>query len=381
MKKKYRFLASATLAALLLAACSDEKAEQQAVDENVSSELALSEESRIIIDELNREVDITSTERVVMGSILPYFSTWFVATNSTDEIVGIHPNSYNAAAHSILKEISPSIVDAKTNFIENGEVNIEQLMTLEPDVFFEAAAQEKTVNKLAETGITTVALDTNTTTLDPLDTFKRWLAITGNITGTTERPDEILAEAEANQQMINDTLADAGVTDADKPRVFFLQYHSNGEISTAGTNMHGNRWLNATGGIDVAAEAGIDGIKAINMEQVYEMNPDIIFITNFTETQPEDLYNNVFEGQDWSEVKAVQDKKVYKMPLGIYRWYPPSGDAPLMLKWMAQKLHPELFTYEIGDEIKDYYSRYYDYDLTDDEVQNILHPSSEAAKY
>lgn len=381
MKKKYRFLASATLAALLLAACSDEKAEQQAVDENVSSELALSEESRIIIDELNREVDITSTERVVMGSILPYFSTWFVATNSTDEIVGIHPNSYNAAAHSILKEISPSIVDAKTNFIENGEVNIEQLMTLEPDVFFEAAAQEKTVNKLAETGITTVALDTNTTTLDPLDTFKRWLAITGNITGTTERPDEILAEAEANQQMINDTFADAGVTDADKPRVFFLQYHSNGEISTAGTNMHGNRWLNATGGIDVAAEAGIDGIKAINMEQVYEMNPDIIFITNFTETQPEDLYNNVFEGQDWSEVKAVQDKKVYKMPLGIYRWYPPSGDAPLMLKWMAQKLHPELFTYEIGDEIKDYYSRYYDYDLTDDEVQNILHPSSEAAKY
>lgn len=89
----------------------------------------------------------------------------------------------------------------------------------------------------------------------------------------------------------------------------------------------------------------------------------------------------MFEGQDWSEVKAVQDKKVYKMPLGIYRWYPPSGDAPLMLKWMAQKLHPELFTYEIGDEIKDYYSRYYDYDLTDDEVQNILHPSSEAAKY
>lgn len=376
MKRKYRFLASAALATLLLAACNNETVEQ-----NVSDELELTAESRIIVDELQREVEINSTERVVMGSVLPYFSTWFVATNSTDEIVGIHPNSYNAAAHSILKDISPSIADAKTNFIENGEVNVEQLMTLEPDVFFEAAAQEKTVNKLAETGITTVALDTNTTTLDPLDTFKRWLAITGDITGTTERPDEILAEAEANQQMINDTFEQAGITDADKPRVFFLQYHNDGEISTAGTNMHGNRWLNATGGIDVAAEAGIDGIKAINMEQVYEMNPDIIFITNFTETQPEDLYNNVFEGQDWSEVKAVQDKKVYKMPLGIYRWYPPSGDAPLMLKWMAQKLHPELFTYEIEAEIKDYYNRYYDYELTDEEVHSILNPSSEAAKY
>ncbi len=145
--------------------------------------------------------------------------------------------------------------------------------------------------------------------------------------------------------------------------------------------MHGNRWLNSTGGYDVAAEAGIDGIKAVNMEQIYEMNPDIIFITNFTETQPEDLYNNAFTDQDWSSVKAVQDKKVYKMPLGIYRWYPPSGDGPLMLKWMAQKIYPELFTYDMGEEIKDYYSRYYSYDLSDAQVEQILNPPSEAAKY
>ena len=372
--KKYKFIASAALATLLLAACGDDSSEK-----TISKDLEETAESRIITDELNRDVEIESTDRVVMGSILPYFSTWFVATNSTEEIVGIHPNSYNAAANSILKQISPNIINAKTNFIENGEVNVEQLLTLDPTVYFEIAAQEKSVNKVAETGIPTVALDANTTSLDPLDTLKRWLKLTGEITGTTERPEQILAEAEANQKLINDTIKD--IKEEDRPRVFFLQYHSDGEISTAGTNMHGNRWLAATGGIDVAAEAGIDGIKAINMEQVYEMNPDIIFITNFTETQPEDLLNNTVEGQDWSQVKAVQDGKVYKMPLGIYRWYPPSGDGPLMLKWMAQKLYPELFTYDIGEEIKDYYNRYYDYNLTDQEVHDILNPSSEAAKY
>jgi len=372
--KKYKLIASAVLATLLLAACSDDSSEK-----TVSKDLEETVESRIITDELNREVEIESTDRVVMGSILPYFSTWFVATNSTEEIVGIHPNSYNAATNSILKKISPSIIDAKTNFIENGEVNVEQLLTLDPTVYFEIAAQEKSVNKVAETGIPTVALDASTTSLDPLDTFKRWLKLTGEITGTTERPDQILAEAEASQKLINDTVKD--IKEEDRPRVFFLQYHSDGEISTAGTNMHGNRWLAATGGIDVAAEAGIDGVKAINMEQVYEMNPDIIFITNFTETQPADLLNNTVEGQDWSQVKAVQDGKVYKMPLGIYRWYPPSGDGPLMLKWMAQKLYPELFTYDIGEEIKDYYNRYYDYNLTNQEVHDILNPSSEAAKY
>lgn len=374
MKSKYKYILTAASLALLLAGCSDSNNE-------VSKDLEPTAETKIIVDELNREVEIPAKlDRVVMGSILPYFSTWFIATNSTEEIVGIHPNSFNAASHSILKDISPAILDAKTNFIENGEVNIEELLSLDPQVYFEIASQENTVKKLEETGIATVALDTNTDSLNPLDTLNRWLTLTGEITGVTDRPAEIIAEGEANQQLINDTLAEADVKVEDKPRVMVLQYHSNGEISVAGTNMHGNRWLNATGGIDVAAD-DIDGIKAVNMEQIYEWNPDIIYITNFTETQPEDLYNNVFESQDWSEVKAVQDKKVYKMPLGIYRWYPPSGDAPLMLKWMAQHNYPELFSYDMDEEIKDYYNRFYDYELTDEQVEEIQNPPSEASKY
>ena len=375
MKGKYKFLTAAAMALVLAACGSDEEA-------TVSKELELTQESKMVIDELNREVEIPAQlDSVVMGSILPYFSTWFIATNSTEEIKGIHPNSYNAAAFSILKDISPTILEAKTNFIENGEVNVEQLLALDPDVYFEIANQEKTVKKLEETGITTVALDTNTDSLNPLDTINRWLKLTGEVTGTTDRPAQIIAEGEANQKEINDKLAQAAIKEEDKPRVFFLQYHSDGEISTAGTGMHGNRWLDATGGIDVAAEAGIEGIKQVNMEQIYEMNPDIIYITNFTETQPQDLMDNTFKGQDWSKVKAVQDGKVYKMPLGIYRWYPPSGDAPLMLKWMAQHNYPEVFDYDMNAEVKDYYKRYYNYDLSDEQVTGIFNPSSEAAKY
>ena len=376
---KIKYLAPVALSAFLLAACGD--ATDTSKETDVSNDLEQTTEAKIITDELNREVEIASTDRIVMGGILPYFSTWFVATNSTEEIVGIHPNSYNAAQFSVLKDISPSIMETSTNFVQNGEVNIEEVMTLDPTLYFEIANDEKTVEKLQEAGVPTVALSAATSSLDPLDTFKRWVKLTGEITGTTERPEEITAEAEANQQMITDTLEEAGIKEEDKPRVMFLQYHGEGELQVAGTNMHGNRWLNSTGGYDVAAAAGIDGIKAVNMEQIYEMNPDIIFITNFTETQPEDLYNNAFTDQDWSSVKAVQDKKVYKMPLGIYRWYPPSGDGPLMLKWMAQKIYPELFTYDMGEEIKDYYSRYYSYDLSDAQVEQILNPPSEAAKY
>jgi len=359
----------------MLAGCSS------ANESSTSKEVSVTAEEKIVIDELNREVTMPiEVNRVVMGSILPYFSTWYVGTNSTEEIVGMHPNSYNAAANSILKEISPDVMNVDTSFIQNGEVNIEALMEMNPEVYFEIASDEKSIAKLEESGISTIALRTNYATEEegPIDTMSRWLTLTGEITGLTDRPEQIIEEGRKNQEEIDTVLKD--VKEEDKPRVMILQYHSDGEISIAGSNMHGNKWIKATGGIDVA-EKDVDGIKAVNMEQIYNWNPDIIYITNFTETQPEDLYNNTIQGQDWSQLSAVQNKQVYKVPLGIYRWYPPSGDAPLMLKWMAQKNHPDLFDYDMVEEIQEYYLNYYDYDVSEERVQTILHPSSDAAKF
>ena len=90
--------------------------------------------------------------------------------------------------------------------------------------------------------------------------------------------------------------------------------------------------------MNVASE--LSGTPAISMEQIYEWNPDVIIITTFSQTMPEDLYNNTVPGQDWSNVKAVREGRVYKEPIGVYRWFPPSGDAPLMLKWMSESAVP-----------------------------------------
>ncbi len=77
------------------------------------------------------------------------------------------------------------------------------------------------------------------------------------------------------------------------------------------------------------------------MEQIYKYNPDIIFMTNFTQAQPKDLiqqHNRKLN--DWSKVKAVEDKKVYKMPLGMYKLYS-EPDTPMTLLWLA-KLHIQI---------------------------------------
>ncbi|MGM9924380.1 MAG: ABC transporter substrate-binding protein [Bacillus sp. (in: firmicutes)] len=375
MKRKVSMLAATAALTAIVAGCSG-SGENAA---GSSSEKEITKEEKIITDQLGREVAVPSkVERIVSGGILPYFSTWYVATNSTKEIVGMHPNSYNAAKNSILADISPDVLKAETSFIQNGEVNVEELMNINPQLYFEIATDEKSIEKLTEAGIPTVAIKAiDAAAAEPLATFNSWLELTGEITGTTDRVDRFLAKGKEVQAELDKELDQ--VKEEDKPRVMFLHQHSDKSIIIGGSNFFSSQWLNATGAINVA-EKDIQGMKEVNMEQVYRWNPDIIYITNFTETQPEDLIDNTVDGQDWSQVKAVQGGKVYKVPLGIYRWFPPSGDAPLMLKWMAQKNHPDLFQYDMVEEIQSYYKDFYEYDVTDEQAEKILHPSSDAAK-
>ncbi|MFC9542707.1 ABC transporter substrate-binding protein [Lysinibacillus sp. NPDC056959] len=379
--RKYGYLATLALTAMLAACGSQDggSASNQSA-ESSKAEVQSTVEEKIVTDQLGREVTVPGKiDRVVTGGILPYFSTWYVATNSTKEIVGMHPNSYNAAKNSILAKISPDVLKAETSFIQNGEVNVEELMKINPQLYVEIATDENSINKITEAGIPVVAVKAiDAAAAEPLATFNSWLTLTSQITGTTDRADRFLDEGKKVQSELNAKLKD--VATKDKPRAMILHMHNDKSITVGGRNFFGNQWLNATGAIDVA-ENDVEGRKEVNMEQIYAWNPDIIYITNFTETQPEDLLENKVDGQDWSQVKAVQEGKVYKIPLGIYRWFPPSGDAPLMLKWMAQKNHSTLFNYKIEDEIKAYYKDFYEFDVSDKEVHSILNPSSDAAKY
>lgn len=376
MKKQIKFMAIAALSASILVACSNDSSSEK------TKEVEKKEE-RVIKDQMDRDVTIPGeVDRVVMGSILPFFSTWYVATDSTKEIIGLHPNSYNAAENSILAKMSPDILKASTKFVKNGEVNIEELLKQDPQLYFENATDEKTLNKVAEAGIPTVGVKTTTVAgADPVKTFNSWLELISDIKEgkTTDRVQGFIKEGDAVQAEIDAKLKD--VKKEDKPRVLILHQHTDKSIIVGGANFFSEKWIKKTGGIDIVGDSGAQGQKQVNMEQIYEWDPDIIYITNFTETQPKDLLENKVNGQDWSQVKAVKDKEVHKIPLGIYRWFPPSGDAPLMLKWMSQHNHPEVFNYDMNKEIKTYYKNFYKFDVTDEEIEKILHPSSDAAKY
>ena len=74
----------------------------------------------------------------------------------------------------------------------------------------------------------------------------------------------------------------------------------------------------------------------------------------------------------WQNIRAVQDGKVYLCPTGVAYW-DGGSEGVLFMEFLAKTIHPELFEdLDMVKEVKDYYSRFYNCDLTDDEANRIL---------
>jgi iron complex transport system substrate-binding protein len=314
---------------------------------------------------------------VITDRILPFPSTYFVGVRSNmEEVVAMHPASKSAAVNSMLNIMVPNVAKASTGIFNGDTPNIEEIMNLNPDLVFAFADIEGALAPYETAGITALGIRAASAAGgDSIETLRGWFEVLAYTGGDKARMDAIIEEGNAAKKMITETLDKSAGT---KPSAIFIFSTSGNNLEIAGGNFFSEYWLKNSGADDPASR-DFKGRKVVNIEQIYTWNPDVIFITNFTPLQPEDIYQNTAAGQDWRSLKAVQNKRVYKIPLGIYRWFPPSGDAPLMLKWLAQKNHPDLFTYSIETEIKDYYKRHYAYNLTDDEVSFILNPAAAAA--
>ena len=167
----------------------------------------------------------------------------------------------------------------------------------------------------------------------------------------------------------------------EKQKVLFLFQYDENAMITSSSKFFGQWWCDAVGAVNVAQDVPAEKTNAvITMEQVYEWDPDVIVITNFTQAKPDDLYNNAIGSDDWSNVSAVKNKRVYKMPLGTYRTYTPSVDSPMTLEWLAQAVYPELFKdMDVKADVKEYYQNLFGVTLTDEQVDQMYTPNASAS--
>lgn len=334
-----------------------------------------------VIDHADREVILPKeVNRVVVTDVYPMASVLAVFLGSADKLVGIHPVCMSAAKNGLLGELFPEILEADTGFMTGSDLNIEELMKLEPDVVFCTAANSTLISALENAGITAVGISPSKFQYDILETYDQWIALLSQIFPESDKAEAISKYSREIYDRIQQKVA--SLPEEERKKVLFLFQYDETQMVTSGRNFFGQFWCEAVGAVNAAEEVAADNSNAvITMEQVYGWDPDLIFITNFTPTQPADLMGNKVGADDWSTVKAVQDGEVYKLPLGTYRSYTPSSDTPVTLLWMAQKVYPDLFEdVDMTAEVRDYYQELYGVALTDEQIGRMYNPASAGAE-
>ena len=367
---KYIFCLSLTLALIFsLSACS----------ENEGSD-AGSEKTVTVIDHAGNEVTLPENpQRIVVCDILPMPSVLAVFFDSAEKIVGMSSTSMSAAENSLLSELYPEILNAETGFINGTEVNTEELLKLAPDVVFYSASTPALGEKLTAAGFNAVAISANKWEYDCIETLENWISLISQIYPDNDKTAVVAEYSSEAYELVQSRVKD--LPEDEREEVFFLFKYSETDMMTSGCSFFGQWWMNAIGAVNVAEELTQDNQVSVNMEQVYEWDPDKILITNFTTALPEDIYGNTIGNCNWSGIEAVADKEVYKMPLGMYRSYTPGADTPVTLLWMAKTVYPQLFEdIDITEYTIDYYEAVFGITLTKEQAESIFVPAGSAAE-
>lgn len=338
-------------------------------------------ETITIVDNLDNKVTVPKKiDRIAVAGIFPFPSILSVFLGSAEKIVGMPPASMSAAKAGLLAELFPEILKADTSFTSGEDLNIEELIKLKPDVVFYSSGNGEWTKMFAGAGIPAVAISPRKWDYDVLETYDKWIELLSEMFPESAKAKQVLAYSRETYDKIQNRVKN--LKESERKKILFLFQYDDQKIVTSGKHFFGQYWCDAVGAKNAAEEITVDNANAkITMEQIYNWNPDVVFITNFTPAMPDDIYSGKIGGRSWNNVKAAKTRDIYKMPLGSYRSYTPGADTPVTLLWLAQKVYPELFKdINIEKEVKDYYSKLYGIELTKEQIKRMYSPGAKAAE-
>lgn len=316
-----------------------------------------------IIDQRGKEVILPKEINRIVTLPMPAPFLIFAIDGSFQRIVGMHPKSLEAAREGLLITIAPDLESVATDFVKSGfEANVEELLKLEPDVVLQWANRgEEIIKPIEEAGIPVIGLNYGSQ-----QDLEEWMRIFGKLLGKEEKAATLISYHQKILAKLKEKTR--GIKSENKPKILYLPYGE--QLRTTGKGTYNQLYFEWTGAINTAQD--LDGWQTVTFEQILEWNPDIIYLGNFADLTPKELMANSIEGQDWSNIKAVKEKKVYKVPLGIYRWDPPNPESPLMWLWLLDVHHPDLNEIPLRQEVKKFYKTFLNYELNQDQLDKIL---------
>lgn len=252
-------------------------------------------------------------------------------------------------------EFAPQMKGAPVIQNADGEIQMEEVLKLNPDLCL--VMSQDLIEPLESNGMTVIFFDWKKT-----EDVKTAVTLMGEVLKKQDVAEDYL-------KYFDDMVAKAGektknLADADRKTVLY------GNIDKL-TQPHviAEWWINAAGGISVTKDSwDAEGKKCeYTKEDVLLWNPDIMLTTDKN-------MKDVLKGDSlYSDITAVKDDTIYCVPTVAHVWGNRTVEQPLTIMWTMNKLYPELYSEaELAEDISYFYSHFFKYDLTDDQIAGII---------
>jgi len=316
-----------------------------------------------ITDMTGRKLELAAPASRIATIPIPLASTIIALDGKPDRLVGMNKLARSAIAEGILGRIFPKALEIPDTIAgANFAPNIEALAATRPDLVIQWGDRgDEIVKPIANAGLTTMLVAYGDEARG-----REFMNITAKAMGRSDRIGPIVEWRARVQAEIE--AKTAAIPAEKKPRALYLLRFLEGvQAAGEGGAVYMDFWIKLAGGRN--ATAPLEGMKSVNKEQVAAWDPEVIFLNSF---EPQLTVDHVYNDPILSQTRAARAKRVYKMPLGGYRWDPPNQESPLTWMWVANLLHPDIFRYDLRAEMTRAYKTLYGHDLKPEEIDEIL---------
>ena len=325
--------------------------------------IAYAEETKTITDMTGREVTVPVEINTVLGTSPP--TTEAVYMLAPDTLIGLNfafnNTKYVPAKYTTLPNVGGQQMGASLNY--------ETFLSMNPNIILYGSSPGSNASstiddiqtKLSPIPVVGTEDSTNAKNYKPEITFL------GDLLNQKEKAAELNAFYDNVYQTV--TTKVASIPDEKKVRVYYAE-GPDGLKTDPEVSDHA-QLIAICGGKNVAdvSEKGGGGMSPVTMEQVVSWNPDLILAGDSK------FYKSVFTDPNWKDINAVKNKQVFLIPNQPFGWIdrPPGVNRIIGIPWLAKVLYPEQFAdMDLAALIKEFYSKFYHYDLTNDEVKEII---------
>jgi iron complex transport system substrate-binding protein len=293
---------------------------------------------------------------------MPAASLLVAVDGGADHLAAMHNASWVAMRDGILGKIFPRALELPHEIAtQDFTPNVESIRALNPDVVIQWS-DAQLVAPLENAGLKVIGLVNNGQQED----VDAWIAMFAAMLGKPERATEIKEHSDRELAEVKKLAAGRNGTG---PSILYFNRFSGG-LKVAAAKTYNDFYIKLVGGTNPAT--GEDalpgtGMVGLDVEQVLRWDPEVILLGNFDDAMPQDVYSDPV----WKDVAAVRSKRVYKVPLGGYRWDPPGQESPLMWHWLSDITFPQQQS-TLRGKIADYYRMLYNYRPTAADMDRIL---------